>query len=570
MGTLGGSSVETPWVNRRKGRLAPAARVVLSLGLLGGLAACASGNFSRTADYNAPGPVEDPWGPYIHEASGKYRVPEKWIRAVMRQESGGREFLNGRPITSNAGAMGLMQVMPSTYRDLAGQYGLGSDPYDPHDNIMAGTAYIRQMYDQFGSPGFLAAYNAGPGRMSSYVARGGHLPDETVNYVASIAPRLGDDIPASGPLAGYAGDGGYSARSRGSVMLASAQPARNPNSSRSLAAEAAWQTGGGQDGGESSIQSAVAAVPQRSAAEEAAWQTSPAQYSAGNPPPDASDTAAAPAPQPSPAPSPATVYAAATPAYAPPQSAYAPSPAYVAPQPAYVPPQRQQGSVLTASALASPVPVGAASAYSRAYAQPAYTQQPSYASSSYASPGYASRSYAPAPQPEYRLASAAPAYRAPSSTQSRYAPPVRDPGVMPEPPMPESRMLARAEPPRSSTPGILGTLPISHAEAATLHAPRLELASAQPSSLGRGSWTIQVGAYASPSLAREMTDSARRLAAGSLQSAGTAIGPVATANGGTLYRARFTGLSSTAASAACGRLAAGRMNCVTVPPDERW
>ena len=159
----------TPIVGLMPARIGPGLRAALCLGLLGLLAACGTGYHNaaydthRRGDYAPPGPPEDPWGPYIREASQKYRVPEQWVRAVMRQESGGREYLNGHPITSNAGAMGLMQVMPSTYASLADRYGLGGDPYEPHDNIMAGTAYIREMYEQFGSPGFLAAYNAGPG-----------------------------------------------------------------------------------------------------------------------------------------------------------------------------------------------------------------------------------------------------------------------------------------------------------------------------------------------------------------------------------------------------------------------
>src|SRR5580698_7644556 len=79
--------------------------------------------------YTAPGPASDPWRPYIRDASARFNVPEKWIRAVMRQESGGHEYLNGEPITSSAGAMGLMQLMPATYADMRDRYGLGDDPY---------------------------------------------------------------------------------------------------------------------------------------------------------------------------------------------------------------------------------------------------------------------------------------------------------------------------------------------------------------------------------------------------------------------------------------------------------
>ncbi len=82
--------------------------------------------------------------------------------------------------------------------------GWASDPFNPRDNILAGASYIKQMYDRYGSPGFLAAYNAGPGEVDSYLAGGGSLPDETVNYLAAITPNLGDDVPFSGPLAQYA------------------------------------------------------------------------------------------------------------------------------------------------------------------------------------------------------------------------------------------------------------------------------------------------------------------------------------------------------------------------------
>jgi hypothetical protein len=152
-----------------------------------------------TRYYPPPGPPEDPWGPHIREAAARYRVPEQWVRAVMQQESGGEQ-----QATSPVGAMGLMQVMPNTYAELRARHGLGDDPYEPRNNILAGTAYIREMYDRYGSPGFLAAYNAGPDRVDDYLARRSSLPDETVNYVAAITPNLGDDVPRSGPFAAYA------------------------------------------------------------------------------------------------------------------------------------------------------------------------------------------------------------------------------------------------------------------------------------------------------------------------------------------------------------------------------
>src|SRR4051794_891362 len=125
----------------------------------------------------------------------------------MRQESGGRMYgRGGELITSGAGAMGLMQVMPATYDDLRSRYReLGDDPYDPHNNILAGTAYLREMYDIYGSPGFLAAYNARPGRLDDYLTPNPTPPEETRRYVASIGPRIAGYEPrTASPGAQYA------------------------------------------------------------------------------------------------------------------------------------------------------------------------------------------------------------------------------------------------------------------------------------------------------------------------------------------------------------------------------
>lgn len=87
--------------------------------------------------------------------------------------------------------MGLMQLMPETWAALRARYGLGRDPFDPHDNILAGAAFLREMHDRYGSPGFLAAYNAGPGRYEDYRDRRRPLPPETVAYVAALVPFVG-------------------------------------------------------------------------------------------------------------------------------------------------------------------------------------------------------------------------------------------------------------------------------------------------------------------------------------------------------------------------------------------
>jgi soluble lytic murein transglycosylase-like protein len=126
------------------------------------------------------------WRPYSLEASRRFGVPLEWIERVMRAESGGRTHLDGRPITSRAGAMGLMQVMPATWAELRARLGLGSDPHDPRDNILAGTYYLRLMYDRFGYPGLFGAYNAGPGRYAEWLAGRRTLPAETTAYLAQL------------------------------------------------------------------------------------------------------------------------------------------------------------------------------------------------------------------------------------------------------------------------------------------------------------------------------------------------------------------------------------------------
>jgi len=125
----------------------------------------------------------DRWQPFIHEASQRFSIPENWIRAVIRIESGGRTTLAGRPITSDAGAMGVMQLMRDTYNEMAGEQDLGANPYNVRDNILAGTAYLRVLYGQYGYPFLFAAYNAGPGRLDAHLHHGQKLPDETRAYV---------------------------------------------------------------------------------------------------------------------------------------------------------------------------------------------------------------------------------------------------------------------------------------------------------------------------------------------------------------------------------------------------
>lgn len=121
----------------------------------------------------------------IAEASQRFGLPPTWIRTVMQAESG----FEPRAI-SRAGAMGLMQLMPQTWAEWRNRLGLGGDPFDVRDNILAGAAYLRALFDRFGAPGFLAAYNAGPGRYLDHLAGARPLPAETQIYVSKVAPRL--------------------------------------------------------------------------------------------------------------------------------------------------------------------------------------------------------------------------------------------------------------------------------------------------------------------------------------------------------------------------------------------
>ncbi|WP_227000099.1 lytic transglycosylase domain-containing protein [Phenylobacterium soli] len=174
-----------PWTDASpaaRWRLIGAAAVLLSLGLLPDRA---TGGDLTSADVPQ----------IIREAADRFGLPAGWIAAVMRRESG----FDPRAV-SPAGALGLMQLMPQTYAELRSRYALGDDPFLPRDNILAGAAYLREMYDRFGAPGFLAAYNAGPGRYAQHLA-GRALPAETRSYVARLAPLIGGAATETRPPA---------------------------------------------------------------------------------------------------------------------------------------------------------------------------------------------------------------------------------------------------------------------------------------------------------------------------------------------------------------------------------
>ncbi|HEX3431313.1 MAG TPA: lytic transglycosylase domain-containing protein [Rhizomicrobium sp.] len=131
------------------------------------------------------------WTPVITEASARFNVPATWIRAVVQMESGGRTMIGeNRPIVSHAGAMGLMQLMPGTYKLMRAQFKLGANPFNARDNIYAGAAYLHQLYQHYGYPAMFAAYNDGPGHLDDRLGRGRLLPLETRNYVKRIVTAL--------------------------------------------------------------------------------------------------------------------------------------------------------------------------------------------------------------------------------------------------------------------------------------------------------------------------------------------------------------------------------------------
>ncbi|MGY8632102.1 lytic transglycosylase domain-containing protein [Bradyrhizobium sp. 14AA] len=133
--------------------------------------------------------TSNPFAGLVDQASNRFSIPVNWIVSVISIESAGDVHAR-----SPKGAMGLMQIMPATWAELRERYNLGNDPYDPHDNILAGTAYLRELLDRYGSPGVFAAYNAGPSRYEEHLA-GGSLPEETRAYVAKLADRLAIDLP---------------------------------------------------------------------------------------------------------------------------------------------------------------------------------------------------------------------------------------------------------------------------------------------------------------------------------------------------------------------------------------
>lgn len=474
-----------------------------------------SPSFAPTHYYPPPGPPEDPWGPYIHEAAARYSVPEQWVRAVIQQESGGEE-----QAVSPVGAMGLMQVMPTTYEGLRERYGLGDDPFDPHNNILAGTAYIREMYDQFGAPGFLAAYNAGPDRVNSYLAGTSSLPDETVNYLAAVTPNLGNAVPLSGPWATYASAraGVATAAYPGVTSLAAGcdlNAAYNPTHPCT-----------------SLMQAATAPAPVQLA--------SLPQTGAGG-----CDLSAAYDPA-----HPCTSVGATAPVV----TAYAPQPAVVQQaaigcdlNAAYNPdhPCTTAGQQVAAAAPVKPIieqAQGGGCDVNAAYdpERPCRPVRPPAPAIQLASAEGCGRNGAFDPEGPCREAASAAAH-------------VLSPAIKAQPVSTRVTLTDVRSAPASAT----AYRPVEVGAAAGGGAHVLRIPTRD--------WGIQVGAFASPALARAVAEAARAQAPGQLRSAAIALPPVS-GGGSVLYRARLVNLSSSGAANACTNLNRRQLPCVVVQP----
>jgi soluble lytic murein transglycosylase-like protein len=165
------------------------ARIVVAIApFICPMAASTAGESNVRAQTVTRSETIDRFAEFIAEASTRFAVPASWIRAVMQIESGG-----DHRAASPRGALGLMQLMPGTWVELSARYELGLDPFDPHDNVMAGTAYLKEMHDRFGSAGFLAAYHAGPAWYEQHLATGKSLPQDTIAYVAAVTSVLAEE-----------------------------------------------------------------------------------------------------------------------------------------------------------------------------------------------------------------------------------------------------------------------------------------------------------------------------------------------------------------------------------------
>ncbi|WP_354181707.1 lytic transglycosylase domain-containing protein [Bradyrhizobium sp. LA6.1] len=186
---------------------------------------------SRPTQPTASYRTSDRFAAFVEGASRRFGVPAHWIRAVIVVESAGDVRAKSRK-----GAIGPMQIMPETWAELRLRHDLGNDPYDSYDNILAGTAYLRELRDRYGAPGLLAAYNAGPARYEEHLA-GRPLPAETQAYLQKLVSIIGSEIAASSAVAILQPSAAtlFVVRSESSRTAARLQPGRPPNRTPTVA-----------------------------------------------------------------------------------------------------------------------------------------------------------------------------------------------------------------------------------------------------------------------------------------------------------------------------------------------
>ena len=127
----------------------------------------------------------------ITRAAERFVLPRAWICAVIEVESGGHQRLDGVPIVSARGAMGLMQLMPKTFAAMARRYHLPNAPFTARENILAGAGYLHRCYLRFGFPLLFSAYAAGPERVEKFIIHGEPLPRSARDYTLHILHSLG-------------------------------------------------------------------------------------------------------------------------------------------------------------------------------------------------------------------------------------------------------------------------------------------------------------------------------------------------------------------------------------------
>lgn len=188
---MASSSMSRAW--RRRGATRRAALLLLS-----GLTFVIAPGASAMAHSLSPDRASrNLYADNIEEASQRFGIPTRWIITVLRAESAGDDRA-----LSSAGAIGLMQLMPDTWAELRNRHRLGRDPFNPRDNVLAGAAYLRELWDRYGNvAAMLAAYNAGPARYDKHRSHGSPLPPETRAYVDKLVPALGVERPANSPSA---------------------------------------------------------------------------------------------------------------------------------------------------------------------------------------------------------------------------------------------------------------------------------------------------------------------------------------------------------------------------------